>query len=369
MTALQKQFAAARDAMAASLVERDDEIELVLTGLVADEHVLLVGPPGVAKSMLVDSLLPWLGGTRFSYLMTKFTTPDELFGPVDVPALLKGETRRVTTNRLAEAEYAFLDEAFRGSSAALNCLLKVMNERVYDPGDGVEVRIPLKLLVGAANTWPDSENGQAELGALFDRFLLRKAVQPVRTKAGWRKLVQAADLAPKMPAPLAPGDLDRARAEARALPWADLAWQVYEAIKDELARAGVKPGDRRFRKATGAVRAAAWLAGADEVQPGHLLVCQHVLWDDPAEGPAKAAEIVTKNADPAGAEIGELLLQADGVVASPLPKGDTREAVKRATQLQDIKARLSELVGPRAKTAAAHVAEQIKDLHRQSLKV
>jgi hypothetical protein len=136
-----------------------------------------------------------------------------------------------------------------------------------------------------------------------------------------------------------------------------------------LARAGVKPGDRRFRKATGAVRAAAWLAGADEVQPGHLLVCQHVLWDDPAEGPAKAAEIVTKNADPAGAEIGELLLQADGVVASPLPKGDTREAVKRATQLQDIKARLSELVGPRAKTAAAHVAEQIKDLHRQSLKV
>src|SRR5687767_8598106 len=93
---LQSKFRAARDALAAGLVERDDEIDLVLCALIAQEHVLLVGPPGLGKSLLLDSVLRWLGGRKFSLLLTRFTTPEEVLGPVSVKGLTEDRFTRVT---------------------------------------------------------------------------------------------------------------------------------------------------------------------------------------------------------------------------------------------------------------------------------
>src|SRR4051794_10779464 len=101
--AVRDKFAAARKELAAALIERDDEIDLVLTALLADEHVLLVGPPGSAKSLLLDSLLSWTGGTRFGILFTRFTVPEECFGPVSLAALREDRYVRVTTGKLPEA--------------------------------------------------------------------------------------------------------------------------------------------------------------------------------------------------------------------------------------------------------------------------
>jgi MoxR-like ATPase len=129
-------FAAARAALCSALVERDDEVELCLTALVAREHVLLVGPPGLAKSALLDGLLACATGTKFSVLLTKFTAPEEVFGPVSLAALKADKYLRVTIGKLPEAEFAFVDEVWKASSAILNTLLRVLNERVYDPGDG-----------------------------------------------------------------------------------------------------------------------------------------------------------------------------------------------------------------------------------------
>ena len=116
---IQTKFAATRRELSAALIERDDEIDVVLTALIAQEHALLVGPPGCAKSLLLDALLGWTGGTKFSILLTKFSVPEEVFGPVSVVGLKEDRYARITTGRLPEADFAFVDEIFKASSAIL----------------------------------------------------------------------------------------------------------------------------------------------------------------------------------------------------------------------------------------------------------
>jgi MoxR-like ATPase len=118
--AVHAKFDTARRELGEILVDRDEEIELALTAMLANEHILLVGPPGCGKSLLVDLLLAWAGGRKFSALLTRFSVPEELFGPVSLTGLKEDRYRRVTTGMLPEADFVFLDEIFRGSSAIIN---------------------------------------------------------------------------------------------------------------------------------------------------------------------------------------------------------------------------------------------------------
>src|ERR1700757_3976722 len=117
---VRSKFEHARRELGEILVDRDEEIELALTALLAGEHLLSVGPPGCGKSFLVDSLLGWAGGRKFSALLTRFSVPEELFGPVSLTGLKEDRYRRVTTGMLPETDFVFLDEIFRGSSAIIN---------------------------------------------------------------------------------------------------------------------------------------------------------------------------------------------------------------------------------------------------------
>ena len=139
--------------MTAALIERD----IVLTALVANEHALFVGNPGTAKSLLLDSLLAWTGGKKFSILLTKFSVTEEVCGAISLAALKEDRFIRITTGKLPEADYTFIDECFKASSAILNTLLKILNERTFDAGDGVARKVPLRMCVGASNEWPSPE--------------------------------------------------------------------------------------------------------------------------------------------------------------------------------------------------------------------
>ena len=255
---------------------------------------------------------------------------------------------------------------FKASSAVLNTLLKVLNERVYDAGDGVARRVPLKLCVAASNEWPAPDTWK-ELAALFDRFLLRAAVAPIRAQAGRQRLLWAGGHAPTFPATVTPADVDDARRRARALPWSGEAREALEAVLRELAREGVRPGDRRQFKTVGVVQAYAWLCGADAVRPEHLEVARHGLWDDPVEQPQVAAGVIARVANPPGMRVTQLLLEAEEVLAGD----DVRslaDAATAAAKLAEVERQLGGLTGtPRAEAARAYVKDQLKKLKLASI--
>jgi len=363
---LQARFAAVRAALAATLVERDDEIDLCLTALLAREHILLVGPPGLAKSALLDGLLACVAGTKFSILMTKHTQPEELFGPVSLAALKADRYVRVTTGRVPEAEFLFADELFKAGSSILNTLLRILNERTFDAGDGIARRVPLRLCVAAGNEWPDPESGK-ELAAAFDRFLVRKTVQPVRSAVGRSRLLWDARPPARVEHPLTSADLDAASDAVAAIPWKPEAREALETILKELAKEGVRPGDRRQFKTVNVVRAFAWLNGSNAVEREHLEVAQHCLWDCPESQPQKVAQVIARIANPTGMRITQLLLEVESVLAST----DTRnlaDAAKAAAKLSEISKQLAGLSGNgRLEHARLYVKEQLKKLKLASL--
>jgi MoxR-like ATPase len=118
-------------------------------------------------------------GRKFSILLTKFSVPEEVFGPISLAALKEDRFRRVTAGRLPEAHLAFIDEIWKASSAILNTLLRMLNEGVFE-NDGEFARVPLRLCVAPSNEWPAAETGK-ELRALLDRFLFRETVRPIVT--------------------------------------------------------------------------------------------------------------------------------------------------------------------------------------------
>ncbi len=171
----------------AGLVDRELIAEVVVLCAVAGEHLLVIGAPGTAKSEAVRRVAAGLGGSYFEYLLGRFTEPNEIFGPVDLRRLREGIVEIETAGMLPEAEIAFLDEVFLGSTAILNTLLGVLNERTFRRGSTV-VSCPLRICVGAANTLPEDHT----LAAFADRFLARLFIEPVADarleellEAGW----------------------------------------------------------------------------------------------------------------------------------------------------------------------------------------
>src|SRR5215217_4096701 len=170
-----------------TFIGKDDIIDLMGIGLVGRENLFLYGPPGTAKSAMVRELARLLDGRTFEYLLTRFTEPNELFGPFDIRKLREGELVTNTEGMLPEASLVFLDELLNANSAILNSLLMVLNERVFRRGR--EKRdLPAIAVFGASNRLPEDD----ALGALFDRFLLRVVCDNVPTdrlgdvlRAGW----------------------------------------------------------------------------------------------------------------------------------------------------------------------------------------
>ncbi len=244
------------DQASQNLVERQALIETIALASVAREHVLVVGPPGTAKSQAVRRISQATGGRYFEYLIGRFTEPSEIFGPVDLRKLKEGIVETQTSGMLPEAEIAFLDEIFLGSTAILNTLLGLLQERVFRRGHSV-VRCPLRICVGATNKLPDSDN----LAAFADRFLVHIFTESIPDSrleellaGGWSADQTSLSAAATME------DIDTLAELATACDMSAVRGRLAHCIR-KLRQAGLVLSDRRLVKMQRLIAAAAVLGG------------------------------------------------------------------------------------------------------------
>jgi MoxR-like ATPase len=258
----------------ARFVQRDEVVDLIALAVVAGEHLFLYGPPGTAKSALIRQFALAVRGRYFEYMLTRFSEPNEIFGPIDIVKLRQGTVATVTTGMLPEAEFVFLDELFNANSAILNNLLTVLNERVYRRGAETHP-LPLLSLFSASNHLPEED----ALRALFDRFLLRCHVDNLRRDAmpsllaaGWRLEQEAA-----APALVSSEDL---RALSKRIFEVDLSAvsELYAEVVFKVRDLGVALSDRRAVKVMKLLAASALLCGRLAAVPADLWVLRYV-WD------------------------------------------------------------------------------------------
>ncbi len=255
-------------------VGRDEVVDLIALAVVAGEHLFLYGPPGTAKSALIRQFAASVQGRYFEYLLTRFSEPNEIFGPIDLAKLREGAVATVTTGMLPEAEFAFLDELFNANSAILNNLLTVLNERVYRRGAEVH-RLPLLSLFSASNHLAEDE----ALGALFDRFLLRCHVDHLKRDAMPRLLAAGWALERSVPtnASVSAADL---RVLSRKVHDVDLSrvTELYSEVVFKIRDLGIAISDRRAVKMLKLLAASALLSGRESAIPSDLWVLRYV-WD------------------------------------------------------------------------------------------
>jgi MoxR-like ATPase len=262
------------DPMKQRFVGRDEVVDLIALAIVAGEHLFLFGPPGTAKSALIRQFASAVRGRYFEYMLTRFSEPNEIFGPIDLVKLRDGKVVTVTEGMLPEAEFAFLDELFNANSAILNNLLTVLHERVYRRGLERH-NLPLLSLFSASNHLPDDES----LKALYDRFLLRCHVDnlpresmPRLLTAGWA-LENMPDLHSRVSA-------EELRILARRVTEVDLA-PVAERYADLCFRVrdlGIAFSDRRAVKVQKLIAASALLCDRTVADASDFWVLRYV-WD------------------------------------------------------------------------------------------
>ena len=298
------------------IYEKETEISLSLLAALAGESIILLGPPGVAKSMVARQLkTAFRDAQSFEYLMSRFSTPDEIFGPVSIQKLKTSDTyERAVEGYLPTADVVFLDEIWKAGPAIQNTLLTVINEKIFRNGNR-EMHLPLKLLVAASNELPAKGEG---LEALWDRFVIRIESRPIKLEKNFRAMLldSHADF-------LGPTDSTDFSGFTGGLGHADFAdnadfsdlkitseeyaeWteridkigvkiEVLDAISairkslravnvDEAAeRRNIYVSDRRWKNIVRLLRTSAFMQDREEVDICDLLPIYHCLWQEPGE--------------------------------------------------------------------------------------
>lgn len=279
-------FGAVTAELRAELPEREVEIDLLTRSIVAKSHPLFVGEPGVAKSLLVRNFMSHIeDAALYEVLMAKDTPSDQVLGPVSLVGLEKDEFRRITSNKLPEAEVGFLDEIFKANSTVLNAMLSIINERIFH-NNGHSMEVPLWSVIGASNELPGAD--RQDLNAFRDRFGVTKMVEHVRTTDGLKQIIEgqvnrARGVGNTEPTMIAKADIE---AMQKASTEVIVPANVVKALADLRTRAeseNLTISVRRLYEGVKLMQAGAALTKRPEVTTEDMKIFEHVLWSDPED--------------------------------------------------------------------------------------
>jgi MoxR-like ATPase len=262
------------------LLERTEQVKLILLAALAGEHVLLLGPPGTAKSELAKRLKSvFVEANYFERLLTRFSVPEEVFGPLSIQALEQDQYKRLTSGYLPEASVAFIDEIFKANSAILNSLLTLLNERQFDNGNR-RYPVPLISVVAASNELPEGE----ELDALYDRFMLRSFVDPVSDDSFTDLLTLGNETCdPDLSTRLKVEDLEEVQKLAEKVDLTADVIALCNEFRRYLQQEDIYVSDRRWRKLVKLMKVSAFTSGFNEVSNYDAWILPHCLWQKPEQ--------------------------------------------------------------------------------------
>jgi len=359
-----------REELKQAFLERNELIDGSLSALLSSQHVLIIGPPGTAKSMLADEICRRMEGANyFQWLLTRFTTPEEIFGAVSLKALEQDDYRRVTAHKLPEAQIGFLDEIFKANSSILNAILTLINERLFHNGKEV-VRVPLLTLFGASNELPEDD----ELMALYDRFLLRFVVNYIAEDFRFLRMLEAPAEREKTAISLA--ELYEMQRQVRDVPIPAYIYRTMADLRRELGKKHIVASDRRYRQSLSVLQAHAYLSGQSDVLESDLFFLEHVLWRDPGEQP-EVRDTIRDLLLGYEEEVKELLYQSREIREYALRPWETRDERTKAlievhTKLRNILARVDQIVEKAKKLGrpvdrVGTIRDEIEEIQQQML--
>jgi len=324
-------------------VERDDEITGTLCAVLSKQHLFMVGKPGTAKSMLIDTLCKRIEDSNyFQWLLTKFSTPEEVFGPISLKALENDKYTRITTQKLPEAHIGFLDEIFKANSAILNALLTIANERKFH-NNGNPAEIPLQSLFGASNELPDSE----ELGALYDRFMLRYVIKYIEDDGDFAKMLT--NQKPANPTTISLAELEIAQNEVKQVTVSNQMLELIIKIRADMKSEGIIASDRRYKNSISILQAHAWLDGRPSVTEDDMQILSHILWSQPNEIKT-VHRVILGASNPLINKVMDLLDQSEEIFANCMsqvkedPATSSSEGVEANSKLKNIGVQLSDII-------------------------
>jgi len=302
-------------AISDGMYEREETISVSLLAALCGQNTFLYGPPGTAKSLISRRIsCAFHSPAYFEYLMNRFSTPEEVFGPVSIKALKEDRYTRKTDSYLPKANFAFLDEIWKSSPAILNTLLTIINEQIFKNGETIE-KVPLKALLAASNETPDTNQG---LEALFDRFIVRLLVQPIGQRQYFERLLNSKPSSAEANVPdeirIKPDEWNLWLQQIHSVTLSPETLTIIHLIREKLVQQRdshkVYVSDRRWQRAAILMKAAAFFNGRLETNHSDALLLQHCLWTH-EENIHVVMDIVSQAVKASGIDSGFSLAEID----------------------------------------------------------
>ena len=328
-----------KNALNAKFFERENEVEAILIALLSRQHMLMIGPAGTAKSALSVELAKIVQGTEyFQWLLTRFSTPEELFGPLSLKDLEQGVYKRNTATKMPEAHLVFLDEIFKSNSAILNSLLTLINERLFY-NNGLPVQVPLMSVIGASNEYPDEGEG---LEALFDRFLLRFEIDYIADETNFVSMMKGAGQHQPMPS-MTMEELVQLQFFTDMVAIPDEVYETLSKIRMELRDEGIRPSDRRFKQSLSVLQAKALINQRQVVKVDDIVILENALWETVDQKDTVSLIVRSHAQDVVTRAIDSIQNEANEVFNSMLKDNSTDAGMEATQKMKALVADLNKL--------------------------